>query len=236
MFCNKCGAELKDGSRFCNNCGDPVRVPAGVEQHVSRPVAGMASLPRAWKALIAIVVLVVVGGAGLGAWIVVGGGLSGPGKDEASGISSPPRVTPGATPTRVISNPTRVPKTAVPGPISPPTGQHPTPTRVPTSTKTPAPAVMECLLPRAGCEARVTNVQPEQLNIREGPGTNQEVVGQLKEGDTLCLVGSGTWEEGYLWWPVRATSGTKGWVATYDPKEPGKTWIETSGSLCPQGN
>jgi hypothetical protein len=61
----------------------------------------------------------------------------------------------------------------------------------------------ELPLPTAGCEAMVTNVQPQRLNVRAGPGTDQHVIGELSDGDTVCLLGVGapSLADGMQWWP-----------------------------------
>lgn len=96
-----------------------------------------------------------------------------------------------------------------------------------------SPIWVDCRVPTAGCGARVTNVQPDPLNVREGPWTSWgEVTGSLSEGDALCLVGSPFLEDGYKWWPIYAADGTEGWVAAFDPKDPATPWITPTGEPC----
>lgn len=94
------------------------------------------------------------------------------------------------------------------------------------------PTWVDCRVPTVGCEARVTNVEPDPLNVRESPGTNQEVIAALDEGSTVCLVGSPSFEDGYKWWPVRAVNGAEGWVAAFDPKEPARPWVTATDKQC----
>ncbi len=90
----------------------------------------------------------------------------------------------------------------------------------------------ELSLPTAGCEVTVTNVQPQRLNLREDPGTDQEVIGKLSEGDIVCLLGSPALEDGIQWWPLRTAEGSEGWAAAFDPDEPTKPWLTATGRTC----
>jgi Tol biopolymer transport system component len=92
----------------------------------------------------------------------------------------------------------------------------------------------ELPLPTAGCGAMVTNVEPQGLNVREGPGTDQDVIGGLSQGDTVCLLGVGApaLADGIQWWPLRTAEGTEGWVAAFDPNEPNRRWLTPTGSMC----
>ncbi len=87
-------------------------------------------------------------------------------------------------------------------------------------------------LPTAGCEVTVSNVQPQRLNLREGPGTDQQTIGKLSEGEAACLVGSPALAAGFQWWPVRTAEGTEGWAAVFDPAEPAKPWLTATGRTC----
>jgi plastocyanin len=90
-------------------------------------------------------------------------------------------------------------------------------------------------VPTAGCEVTVTNVQPEHLNVRERPKTESDdspVIGELSEGDTVCLIGAPSFGGGYKWWPVSAADGTEGWAAAFDPQEPARPWLTPTGNSC----
>ena len=92
----------------------------------------------------------------------------------------------------------------------------------------------ELPLPTAGCGAMVTNVEPQGLNVREGPGTDQDVIGGLSQGDTVCLLGVGApaLADGIQWWPLRTAEGTEGWTAAFDPDEPDSPWLTATGRTC----
>ncbi len=87
-------------------------------------------------------------------------------------------------------------------------------------------------LPTAGCELKVTNVQPQRLNMREDPGTDRQVTGKLSEGESVCLLGSPGLADGFPWWPLRSEEGTEGWAAAFDPDEPDKPWLTATGRAC----
>jgi RNA polymerase sigma factor (sigma-70 family) len=95
-----------------------------------------------------------------------------------------------------------------------------------------SPIWVNCGLPTAGCEAEVRNVAPERLNVREGPGTEDEVIGNLSEGDTVCLLGSPYLEEGYKWWPLHGSGDLEGWAAERDLAEPNGQWLVATGEPC----
>jgi hypothetical protein len=92
----------------------------------------------------------------------------------------------------------------------------------------------ELPLPTAGCEVMVTNVEPQGLNVRAGPGADQHIIGELSEGETVCLLGVGgpALADGIQWWPVHTAGGTEGWAATFDPNEPDRPWLTATGRAC----
>jgi hypothetical protein len=94
------------------------------------------------------------------------------------------------------------------------------------------PVWVDCRVPTAGCEAKVTNVQPDPLNARVSPGMDQEITGKLSEGDSVCLLGAPLVGDGYKWWPISTTDGTEGWVAEFDPQDPARLWITPTGEPC----
>jgi hypothetical protein len=87
-------------------------------------------------------------------------------------------------------------------------------------------------LPTAGCETVVTNIQPDRLNLREGAGTGEEVVGKLSEGDIVCLLGSPALVDEFQWWPLHTSEGKEGWAAAFDPDEPDRPWLTATGRTC----
>jgi hypothetical protein len=95
------------------------------------------------------------------------------------------------------------------------------------------PQVRPCAPPIPNCELQVTNIAPDQLNIREGPGQQREVLGQVSEGEIVCLTGTSVFsEDGFRWWPVRSQAGVKGWVAGGDPQQPERPWLTATGRKC----
>lgn len=51
------------------------------------------------------------------------------------------------------------------------------------------------------------------LNMREGAGTEFKVIGSLREGTVVEIIGGPREADGYIWWQVRTDSGTVGWAA-----------------------
>ena len=95
------------------------------------------------------------------------------------------------------------------------------------------PEVRPCTPLTAGCEAQVTNVAPEQVNMRKGASQGTDVTGSLSEGEIVCLTGFSQLGGGGLrWWPVRSRSGVEGWVAHGDPQEPERPWLTPTGRKC----
>jgi len=97
------------------------------------------------------------------------------------------------------------------------------------------PVWVDCRTPTAGCEARVTNVQPQKLNVREDPGTKGKVIGQLSEGDAVCVVSWPVYVDGHLWWPISSRGGIAGWAAARDPAHPDIRWLTPTGQTCSHG-
>ena len=95
------------------------------------------------------------------------------------------------------------------------------------------PQVRPCAPLTADCEVRVTNVAPDQLTVREGPGQQRNATGKLSEGDIVCLTGTSVFGgDGFRWWPVRTQAGVKGWVADGDPQQPERPWLAATGAKC----
>lgn len=94
------------------------------------------------------------------------------------------------------------------------------------------PAWVDCTRPTAGCQAQVTNVAPDTLNVRDEPAAGASSVGELSEGDTVCLYGPSSFVDGYRWWPVRSEGGIEGFAAHADPGSLGSPWITPTGDLC----
>jgi hypothetical protein len=95
------------------------------------------------------------------------------------------------------------------------------------------PEVQPCVPLTAECELRVSNVAPEQLNVRKGAAQQSEVTGSLSEGEIVCVTGSSVFTaDGFWWWPVRLQSGVEGWAAQGDPQEPDRPWLTPTGRKC----
>jgi len=45
MFCSKCGGQIREGSTFCTNCGEPVETSAPFQSPVPSPIQPPASTP-----------------------------------------------------------------------------------------------------------------------------------------------------------------------------------------------
>lgn len=87
-------------------------------------------------------------------------------------------------------------------------------------------------LPSLGCGVNVTNIDPDRLRVRLDPGTDQEIIARLSQGDAACLLGSPVLADGFQWRPVRTESGIEGWVAQGDPEEPEQPWLTPTGREC----
>jgi hypothetical protein len=91
---------------------------------------------------------------------------------------------------------------------------------------------VDCSRPTAGCEARVTNIGPEGLNLRTGTGLGASTVGKLSEGDVVCFIGPPSLTGGFKWWPLHAVDGTEGWAAAFDPSAVDEPWLTPTGDPC----
>lgn len=92
----------------------------------------------------------------------------------------------------------------------------PTPTDTPTSTPTdtpfPTPTSVPTLTPTATATPTPIPdvvVNADTLNLRSGPGTDYDILGVLKEGDTLKVTGRDLAGD---WLRVIASDGQEGWV------------------------
>lgn len=63
---------------------------------------------------------------------------------------------------------------------------------------------------QAGGKATVTD---DGVNLRSKPSTSGEVVATLSAGTEVTVTGASDDAEGYTWWPIETTDGTKGWIA-----------------------
>lgn len=65
----------------------------------------------------------------------------------------------------------------------------------------------------AGTSSTTRRVTAYRLNFRTGPGTSYRIVGVLRQGMRLTVLGSGRDRLGRTWYRVRISSGRVGWVA-----------------------
>ncbi len=79
-----------------------------------------------------------------------------------------------------------------------------------------SPAVPTATVPPS-TGSQVSGVTTDILNIRAGPGINYAILGQLKQGEAVTIVGKS--QDG-LWWQIR-----RGWVSA--------TYIQVSGDISP---
>jgi serine/threonine protein kinase len=112
----------------------------------------------------------------------------------------PLAVTPTPTFTPVVS--------PVESPILSPTALPiPSPSPTPTPSPTPAPSPTPTPLPSPTPIPHLT-VEDDHLNVYAGPGEGYEVLGQVRRGDKLSILGRS--EDGE-WWQVNYL-GWKGWI------------------------
>ena len=95
-----------------------------------------------------------------------------------------------------------------------------------------APIWVDCSRPTAGCEAKVTNVASEGLNVRQEPSKDASPVGKLGDGELVCFIGPSRFIDGFRWWPARSEAGIEGWSAAFDPDEPNEPWLTATGRTC----
>ncbi len=117
-------------------------------------------------------------------------------KVEQPKKEDPPDLPPAPEPT-----PTPVPPTASPSALEPP--------------KPPPPSQP---VPPPSPPLRTTKIVWDMVNLREGPGLNYKVVGNVKKGTVLSIL-----EERNNWLRVRLEDGKEAWVskaATSDAPKP----------------
>lgn len=91
----------------------------------------------------------------------------------------------------------------IPAPIPAPA---PAPIPIPTPDPIPTPAISDTNATIAG--------QPGMKNIRSGPGTNYNVVGEVGTGERVKILSQNTDVGGYIWFEIYyPSSQTQGWIA-----------------------
>jgi len=87
-------------------------------------------------------------------------------------------------------------------PVPPPVVDTPTPIPIPTDTPVP---------PTPTLEPPEAVVKIDALNVRAGPGTNYDRIGQVRSGQRFDIVGR---TKGGAWLQICCLQGRTGWVAT----------------------
>lgn len=161
-----------------------------------------------------------------------------------------PTRTPTSQPT--VSQPTDTPKGGGGSATSPP-GSTPPPSITPTSTVivTIAYTPVGGFVPTAApCSSQPTILARNPTNVRQGPGTDYAIVGQLVYLEVRFILGRAA---GAPWWLIQLDDGDMGWVAddvvtiegyignvpiisapeiNGDTPTPGTTWNPTPNPFC----
>jgi RNA polymerase sigma factor (sigma-70 family) len=91
------------------------------------------------------------------------------------------------------------------------------------------PIWVDCDVPTAGCEA---TVQSQRVDVLDDPRAGREPVGELSQGDSICLLGSPLLEDGSEWWPLHGPGAIEGWATPRDPADPSEPLLVPSGHTC----
>lgn len=73
--------------------------------------------------------------------------------------------------------------------------------------------LMSTALPLVAQDVTIEATLYQTVNVRSGPDTRFEIVGQVRAGDTVLVVGRG--DEDGLWLQVELAGGKLGWVPSY---------------------
>lgn len=76
----------------------------------------------------------------------------------------------------------------------------------------PTPTVLIGGFLAVGGRALINTTEGDRLNMRSGPGTSFEIVARLDNGTLVSLLEGPRASDGFIWWRVRLTDGTEGWV------------------------
>ena len=104
--------------------------------------------------------------------------------------------------------------TAPPQPTLAASNNPPTPTVAPTATTAPTPDLS--VAPdevTVGYYAQVVETGGVGVTVRNGPSTSNQPVIVASEGSILMVTEGPTPGGDYVWWGVRRSNGTEGWVA-----------------------
>ncbi len=155
---------------------------------------------------VAVPVLVVVVVAGLWWAIFSGDGAETAAEPTATATMRPLSTQPTQAPTTVPTLPPLAPSptsaSVLPTVAAPTSSGVATPTARPTAQGGMA----------VGDSVKVSGTNGV-LNMRDGAGTGYQVIGSLREGTVVEIVGGPKSGNGYTWWQVRTDTGTVGWAA-----------------------
>ncbi len=172
-------------------------------------VSSEVGFPVVWVLVGALAGLLVIGLIGLGVVNIL----------RKQSITPTPEVIPGLAPTQPIVEATGVPAEPQATPTIPPVVTL-EPTLTPTPTVTPVPTPPDALA--KGVYARVIGTEGAGVSLRAGPGTNNARLDVAPEESTVLILDGPKADENqgeFVWWFVRAPSGTEGW-AVQDFLEP----------------
>lgn len=93
--------------------------------------------------------------------------------------------------------------------LFPPDTVFATPTLVPSLTPLPSPTPAGLFV---GGTATIHTTRGDTLNVRNGPGTNYQVLTELRNGSVVSIIGGPQQGGPYTWWKIRTASGIEGWA------------------------
>jgi hypothetical protein len=67
---------------------------------------------------------------------------------------------------------------------------------------------------QVGVQARVQTTNNDVLNMRSGPGLTFQRVGTIGNGIIVTLIEGPQDADGFIWWRVRLSNGSEGWVVS----------------------
>ncbi|MCA9959017.1 MAG: SH3 domain-containing protein [Anaerolineales bacterium] len=127
----------------------------------------------------------------------------------ANSLLSRPQLT-----TTNLPEPTIILLTAPPSPTVVATRPFPTPTTIPTFTPVPTPDLAQ---PpdevTIGYYAQVVETGGVGVTVRGGPSTSNVRITIASEGAIVFILDGPMSGDDLLWWQIRLTDGTEGWVA-----------------------
>jgi hypothetical protein len=91
---------------------------------------------------------------------------------------------------------------------------------------------VSCTSLAVGCQARVANVAPSTLKVRDNSTISASEVRQLTEGSNVCVVGSLIPSDSYAWWAVAMEDKSTGWAPGSDSTAASPPWLEPTGETC----